>query len=537
LLQGNAEAFEESLVPTASTRFEHDFSGIPIQAPLMNMVQAERTINEPGDKYEQEADRVADAVMRIPESRLRYQEEQAEVLHPGRMETIQSQQEDEDEELVQAKPISAAVPPRIRRRADTEMNAATMQAKARPSDRDAAPSSIFQSQIASLKGRGRPLSLGERSFFEPRFGHDFSGVRIHDGASAGEAAGEIDAEFAPHTTVGRHLLAHELTHVVQQTAPRINVGPALQRKEIAPEVKHDRVLRAADRARRHPDDRVRMLINGSEIVYRLIDLYLPTYRDLVSGVSYDTSVETIRTEATAGGTVSISVGKRFILETNRATLSMRVVELTKELSRWKSKFKVGSGELPLFEARVWKLMDDLMTSSKPGLQLLYQRMLHSSVPITIRSVTDDASTFHVSEARMAPGDRPLARRRRSHTDPSDSKRRGAERDTPTGSIIFVNPYRIIPSDNTYKRGTFVHELVHAFDLANGLYNSDVEIRERRAIFFQNMWRETKGKDPREDYHGRFVTDDYQKAVRADRDGRPNGVATVTAYLLSHNDFP
>jgi hypothetical protein len=280
-----------------------------------------------------------------------------------------------------------------------------------------------------------------------------------------------------------------------------------------------------------------MLINGSEIVYRLIDLYLPTYRDLVSGVSYDTSVERIRTEATAGGTVSISVGKRFILETNRATLSMRVAELTKELSRWKSKFKVGPHELPLFEARVWKLMDDLMTSSKPGLQLLYQRMLHSSVPITIRSVTDDASTFHVSEARMAPGDRPLARRRRSHTDPSDSKRRGAERDTPTGSIIFVNPYRIIPSDNTYKRGTFVHELVHAFDLANGLYNSDVEIRERRAIFFQNMWRETKGKDPREDYHGRFVTDDYQKAVRADRDGRPNGVATVTAYLLSHNDFP
>jgi hypothetical protein len=45
--------------------------------------------------------------------------------------------------------------------------------------------------------------------------------------------------------VGRHLLAHELTHVVQQTVRQMNVGPALQRKEIAPEVKFDRVLRAA----------------------------------------------------------------------------------------------------------------------------------------------------------------------------------------------------------------------------------------------------------------------------------------------------
>jgi hypothetical protein len=77
---------------------------------------------------------------------------------------------------------------------------------------------------------GRPLDAETRSFFEPRFGHDFSNVRVHADARAADAARTVNAlaftvgrdlffgggQFAPETGPGKRLLAHELTHVVQQ---------------------------------------------------------------------------------------------------------------------------------------------------------------------------------------------------------------------------------------------------------------------------------------------------------------------------------
>jgi hypothetical protein len=81
-----------------------------------------------------------------------------------------------------------------------------------------------------LRSPGRPLDAGTRAFFEPRFGHDFSQVRVHTdehgaqsaravGASAYTVGREIVFDthhYSPDTTWGRRLLAHELTHVVQQ---------------------------------------------------------------------------------------------------------------------------------------------------------------------------------------------------------------------------------------------------------------------------------------------------------------------------------
>jgi hypothetical protein len=77
---------------------------------------------------------------------------------------------------------------------------------------------------------GAPLPAGVRAYFEPRFGHDFSGVRVHDGTDAAHGARAVQAraytigrdivfgagEFQPETPGGQRLLAHELTHVVQQ---------------------------------------------------------------------------------------------------------------------------------------------------------------------------------------------------------------------------------------------------------------------------------------------------------------------------------
>jgi hypothetical protein len=81
-----------------------------------------------------------------------------------------------------------------------------------------------------LRTPGQPLEASSRAFFEPRFGQDFSGVRVHTDARAAESARAVNAlaytagnhvvfdagQYAPGTPTGRQLLAHELAHVVQQ---------------------------------------------------------------------------------------------------------------------------------------------------------------------------------------------------------------------------------------------------------------------------------------------------------------------------------
>jgi hypothetical protein len=81
-----------------------------------------------------------------------------------------------------------------------------------------------------LRSPGQPLDRETRAFMEPRFGHDFSNVRVHTDGPAAKSARAVDAlaytvgrhvvfgtkQYAPGTSAGKRLLAHELTHVVQQ---------------------------------------------------------------------------------------------------------------------------------------------------------------------------------------------------------------------------------------------------------------------------------------------------------------------------------
>ncbi|TMJ15756.1 MAG: DUF4157 domain-containing protein [Alphaproteobacteria bacterium] len=92
-----------------------------------------------------------------------------------------------------------------------------------------------ESVARTLDGSGRPLDSGLRDDMGSRFGHDFTGVRVHQGADAERSARDVDAlaytvgkdvvfgagQYAPATNSGRSLLAHELAHVVQQSG-----GPA-----------------------------------------------------------------------------------------------------------------------------------------------------------------------------------------------------------------------------------------------------------------------------------------------------------------------
>src|SRR5947209_19412146 len=81
-----------------------------------------------------------------------------------------------------------------------------------------------------LHSPGQPLDTTTRAFMEPRFGHDFSGVRVHTDAKAAESARAVNAlaytvgrdvvfgagQYSSTTHDGRKLMAHELTHVIQQ---------------------------------------------------------------------------------------------------------------------------------------------------------------------------------------------------------------------------------------------------------------------------------------------------------------------------------
>ena len=102
--------------------------------------------------------------------------------------------------------------------------------------------------IQNLRGGGRALPAETRAFFEPRFGMDFSNVRVHTGARAEEAAESIGAkaftlgndiafssgQYSPSSHEGRNLLAHELTHTVQQRGPTVD-SLIVQREPKAPD--------------------------------------------------------------------------------------------------------------------------------------------------------------------------------------------------------------------------------------------------------------------------------------------------------------
>jgi len=155
-------------------------------APL----QAKLAVNEPGDPYEQEADHVADQVMRMPDASTRVLQRQcAECAKEG------------GPTPVLRTPSAAA-------------------------GHAAAPPIVHE----VLRSPGQPLDVSTRAFFERRFAHDFRQVRVHTDTKAAASSRAVQAtaytvgrdvvfadnKYAPTTTAGRRLLAHELTHTIQQ---------------------------------------------------------------------------------------------------------------------------------------------------------------------------------------------------------------------------------------------------------------------------------------------------------------------------------
>ena len=146
---------------------------------------------------------MADAVMRMPEPgvqrEVKPEEEETLQSKPlaGQitlMVQVQRQEElEEEKEILQAKPLAEDITPLVQRQVEPEEEEEEeLQAKA-TSGRISEANPNLESDIQSLKGGGQPLSENDRAFFEPRFGSDFSQVRVHSDTRAAEAAQIVNA--------------------------------------------------------------------------------------------------------------------------------------------------------------------------------------------------------------------------------------------------------------------------------------------------------------------------------------------------------
>src|SRR5437667_4513520 len=136
----------------SASHFGHDFSRIPIHSPTAGAIQTKLAINKPGDEYEQEADRIAKQVMRMPEPQL-----QRACACSGACPKCQTEQPDQEHERLQTQRVESS---------DLEQTAV--------------PPIVHE----VLRSPGQSLDAATRGFMEPRFGHDFSKIRVHADSQA-----------------------------------------------------------------------------------------------------------------------------------------------------------------------------------------------------------------------------------------------------------------------------------------------------------------------------------------------------------------
>jgi hypothetical protein len=173
-------------------------------------IQKKLSVGSANDTYEAEADAMANKVMRMQEPK------QQNVSHSGSL--VQRKcAHCEQEEKIQKKSLAENITPLVQRSSTESVGESQ------------APSHV-ENQINSSRGGGNSMDHDTKNFMESRFGTDFSAVRIHTGSQAVQMSRELNAQaftvgndvyfnegkYSPNTDSGKHLLAHELTHTVQQ---------------------------------------------------------------------------------------------------------------------------------------------------------------------------------------------------------------------------------------------------------------------------------------------------------------------------------
>lgn len=201
-----------------------------------NSVQTKLTVGQPGDKYEQEADAVADKVISSPKPDISRQQEEDRL---GQKRALQLSTQPEEE--VQA---SLEEEPEIQKQADEEPEIQAAPAEEDEVQASTEPEAIqtmggnstvspdFESKLSTAKSGGSPLPQSTISKVEPHVNADLSGVRVHTDSNAVQLNQSLGAQafanqnhiffnegkYNPGTTAGDHLIAHEASHTVQQGA-------------------------------------------------------------------------------------------------------------------------------------------------------------------------------------------------------------------------------------------------------------------------------------------------------------------------------
>ena len=171
---------------------------------------------------------------------------------------------EEDEENLQTKPLTRQFPPLVQRISEPtdeeqEEEEQIVRTKENPGQTPSVTSNL-EAQLNTSKGSGQPLPEETRSFMESRFGHDLSQVRVHADGRAVQLNQELKAKafthgqdvffgtgnYRPESGEGKRLLAHELTHIIQQNRQTPDIqraplgkrsdDPAFKDEEIAPAV-------------------------------------------------------------------------------------------------------------------------------------------------------------------------------------------------------------------------------------------------------------------------------------------------------------
>ena len=198
LLQTNSEKRNAEGTSAAPPRSGRDSSPVPVQSPAAEARPTKLAINQPGDMCEEEADRISKHVMNTSAAQL-----QRNCACGANYSTRRTEQPGQQHDPLQINHVGS-------------------------SDLGQIPVPSIIDEV--LHSPGQSLDSTTRLFMERRFGHDFSKLRVHIDARAAESAQAIGAaaytigndlifdtgEFNPQNNESRRLIAHELTHVVQQ---------------------------------------------------------------------------------------------------------------------------------------------------------------------------------------------------------------------------------------------------------------------------------------------------------------------------------
>ncbi|HSI51428.1 MAG TPA: DUF4157 domain-containing protein [Ideonella sp.] len=396
-----------------------------VQEALGHPVQAQLKLGSPDDAHERQADAVAEQVVAAPSDRLQRQcSDCAQGDKPG---TPPVEAERQDETLQRKKSKGG------------EATLAGSQAAA----------------IAQSQGGGQALPATEQHFFGSRMGADFSGVRVHQDAQAGALSSSLSAraftvgrdlyfgpgEYQPGSTDGRRLIAHELTHVLQQ---RHGDGGTLRRVvELRPPGKGE--ASAFDRA--------------GDLIARL--------NSLSQGLVYTLDGRVLRCEAVDEGKLSVFDREMKALIERDEVIPMRLINQS-----GRTEGSPGSGYEPVVQdtwTRAYVDLDDLLASDPLGFKT---QMMHI--------LTERAETKNYAQ-RIGSPNLTVKEYDRAHGLAYKAEERVLRDEIGDDTITFRSAYE--QPNNTWvvqfgsKEGYFIFKVFRHFD--RELVPAETFARERK----------------------------------------------------------